>query len=56
MMLLPPSLEDLLLEDHLARFVNEAIDLLDISEIQDIYEQELRGSPPYLILGCFSKS
>jgi len=47
MMLLPPSVEDLVPEDHLARFINDAVEELDISPIQHVYEQELRGYPPY---------
>ena len=47
MMLLPPSLDEWLPQDHMARFIDESIDELDISEIQRVYEQELRGYPPY---------
>ena len=46
-MLLPPSLDDWLPQDHMARFIDEAIDAIDISAISDHYEQELRGYPPY---------
>lgn len=47
MMLLPPSLDDWLPEDHLARFVNDVVDELDLSPIYAEYEKEGRGYPPY---------
>lgn len=47
MMLLPPSLDDWLPQDHLARFIGEMTDALDISAVQSTYEEELRGYPPY---------
>ena len=34
--LLPPSLDDWLPEGHLARFVAEVVETLDLSEIYDI--------------------
>ena len=46
-MLLPPSLLDWLPEDHLARFVLEVVEELDLSAIYKPYERELRGFPPY---------
>lgn len=45
--LLPPSLDDWVAPDHLARFVSEMIDDLDLSGILEYYEDELRGQPPY---------
>jgi transposase len=45
--LLPPSLLDWLPEGHLARFVLEVIDELDLSPIYDSYQGDLRGYPPY---------
>lgn len=45
-LLLPPSLEDWLPEDHLARFVDELVGKLDLSAIHARYEEE-RGYPPY---------
>lgn len=47
MFLMPPSLRDWLPEGHLAFFVSDAVDQLDISDIQNEYEKELRGYPPY---------
>jgi transposase len=47
MLLLPPSLKDWLPEGHLAFFISDAVDQLDISDIQNEYEKELRGYPPY---------
>jgi transposase len=38
--LLPPSLQDWLPEDHLARFVAEVVHHLDLSEIYDRYERK----------------
>lgn len=45
--LMPPSLDEWLPQDHLARFVNEIVDELDLSAIYASYEQELKGYPPY---------
>ena len=46
-LLLPPSLRDWLPEDHLAFFVSDLIDQLDLSAITKEYEDEERGYPPY---------
>jgi transposase len=46
-LLLPPSLRDWLPEDHLAFFVSDLIDHLDLSAITAVYEDEERGYPPY---------
>ena len=46
-LLLPPSLRDWLPENHLAYFVSDVVDQLDLSEIHAVYEKELRGQPPY---------
>ena len=46
-LLLPPSLRDWLPESHLAYFVSDVVDQLDLSEIHAVYEKELRGQPPY---------
>jgi transposase len=46
-LLLPPSLRDWLPENHLAYFVSDLIDQVDLSEIEGYYEQEERGYPPY---------
>lgn len=46
-LLLPPNLNDWLPEDHLARFVNNILDDLDLSDITGYYEAESRGAPPY---------
>jgi transposase len=45
--LLPPSLREWLPENHLAYFVSEMIDQLDLSAIESYYEREERGYPPY---------
>jgi transposase len=45
--LLPPSLRDWLPENHLAYFVSDLVDQLDLSAIYAVYEQDLRGQPPY---------
>jgi transposase len=44
---LPPSLRDWLPEDHLAYFVSDVVDELDLSAVESIYEKEERGQPPY---------
>jgi transposase len=46
MLLMPPSLSDWVPEDHLARFVGDLVDTLDLSAIEDTYGEE-RGYPPY---------
>src|SRR5687768_12394080 len=46
-LLLPPSLRDWLPENHLAFFVSDLIDQLDLSAIVSVYEDEERGYPPY---------
>ena len=46
MLLFPPSPHDWLPPDHPAYFVNEVVELLDLSAIYDSYGG-LRGQPPY---------
>ena len=46
-LLLPPSLRDWLPEGHLAYYVSDVVDELDLSAIQAVYEKEMRGQPPY---------
>ncbi len=46
-LLLPPSLRDWLPENHLAFFVSDLIDHVDLSAITAVYEDEERGYPPY---------
>jgi len=45
--LLPPSLKGWLSEGHLAYFVGDLVDQLDLSTIEQVYEREERGYPPY---------
>lgn len=45
-LLLPPSLGDWLPKDHLAYFLSEVVDQLDLSKIYGAYQEE-RGYPPY---------
>jgi len=45
--LLPPNIHDWLPENHLAYFISETVDNLDLSEIFKYYEQSDRGNPPY---------
>jgi transposase len=46
MLLMPPSLADWVPEDHLARFVRDVVEALDLSTIEEAYTEE-RGYPPY---------
>jgi transposase len=46
-LLLPPSLRDWLPEDHLAYFVSDVVDNLDLSAMDAVYGAEKRGQPPY---------
>jgi len=46
-LLLPPSLRDWLPEKHLAYFVSDVVDNLDLSAMDAVYGEEKRGQPPY---------
>ena len=46
-LLLPPSLRDWLPENHLAYFVSDVVDNLDLSAMDAVYGAEKRGQPPY---------
>ena len=46
LLLLPPSLQDWVPEGHLARFISDMVDSMDLSAIEDAYPEE-RGYPPY---------
>ena len=43
MSLIPQTFGDWLSPDHIARYINDIIDEIDISEIHKVYETELRG-------------
>lgn len=47
MLLLPPSIDDLVPQDHLARFVVDVVEQLDLAPIMQKYERRGRGSRPY---------
>src|SRR3954454_15319048 len=46
-LLLPPSLRDWLPENHLAYFVSDVVDDVDLSAMDAVYGDEKRGQPPY---------
>ena len=46
-LLLPQALQEWLPEDHLAYFISDIVDQIDLSEITGRYEQERRGGPLY---------
>jgi transposase len=46
-LLLPPSLRDWLPENHLAYFVGDVVDNLDLRAMDAVYGTEKRGQPPY---------
>jgi len=47
-LLLPPDMRQWLREDHLALYVSDVVDTLDLSELMNVYEQgDGRGRPPY---------
>jgi transposase len=46
-LLLPPSLREWLPENHLAYFVSDVVDNLDLAVIEAVYGGEKRGQPPY---------
>jgi transposase len=45
--LLPPSLKEWLPENHLAYFISDVVDELNLGEILEIYSNTDRGQPPY---------
>jgi len=47
LLLLPPSLREWLPEGHLAYFISDLVEHFDLSAIETMYEDELRGGPPY---------
>ena len=46
-LLLPAALQEWLPDEHLAYFISDVVDQLDISEVTARYERERRGGPPY---------
>ena len=46
-LLLPQNVGEWLPEDHLAYFVSDVVDELDLRAIESVYEKEERGQPPY---------
>ena len=46
-LLLPAALQEWLPEDHLAYFISDVVDQLDLSAIAARYQGEERGGPPY---------
>ena len=47
MLLLPPSLRDWVPAGDLAHFISDVTDEMDLSAIESVYEEEMRGYPPY---------
>ena len=45
--LLPQSLRDWLPENHLAYFVSDVVDHVNLSAMDAVYGEEQRGQPPY---------
>jgi transposase len=46
-LLMPPDLREWLRDDHLALYVSDVVEQLDLSEVMNSYEDDLRGRPPY---------
>ena len=46
-LLLPAALQKWLPDDHLAYFISDVVDQLDMSKVTARYELERRGGPPY---------
>jgi transposase len=46
-LMISPNLDDWLSKNHIARFINDVVDGIDISPILEYYECELKGGPPY---------
>lgn len=47
LLLMPPNIDDWLPERHLARFVVETVDLLNLRDFHCVYESSGGGQPPY---------
>jgi transposase len=45
--LMPPSLRDWLPEDHLAQFISDVVNTLDLSEIMNSYDNSKGGQAPF---------
>ncbi|MCK4782299.1 MAG: transposase [Desulfobacteraceae bacterium] len=45
--LLPPSLDDWLPQDHLARFISETVDQMDLSALITVYRTNGQGNAAY---------
>ena len=45
--MLPAALQEWLPPEHLAYFISDVVDQLDLSAITVRYEEERRGGPPY---------
>jgi len=46
-LLLPPNIRDWLADGHLALFISDVVDEMDLAPIYSYYEKEERGAPPY---------
>ena len=46
-LLLPAALQKWLPDDHVAYFISDVVDQLDMSKVTTRYERERRGGPPY---------
>ncbi len=46
-LLFPPNIKDWLPESHLAYFVSDVVDQLDLSQIEGRYDKDFRGQPPF---------
>jgi transposase len=47
LLLLPPDLREWLPGDHMAYFISDVVDTLDLSEVYAGYDNSLGGQPPY---------
>jgi transposase len=59
MFLTPASMREWLPSDHMAYFISDVVDQLDLSPIMSRYEREERGYPPYhprMMVGAVSTS
>ena len=44
---MPAALQEWMPDDHLAYFISDVVDQLDMSGVTARYERERRGGPPY---------
>lgn len=47
LLMLPQAVRDFVPEGDVAHVISDVVDVLDLRAIEAVYEQEVRGYPPY---------